>query len=624
MYIIITERVNSNMVENLKNSVSKILESNELTEEFKRSKTLEEVHEKCKKSGYNGDYEEFKKDYEKIVSDLNSEKYENVSEDKLTLVSGGAMNKKITKATAAMLSTLTLSTTVAPYSNAANIGNCGQNWSNSVVQFAKNNKGKLIGGTSGTIGIIATSLLMYCILKDKQKQQTPEQGNNNGSNDEQSLQNTPRETVTPPPINTNNGNKRFKVVKCEVELRTGENYNEFLELLNKEESGLRFLDKNSRKLELSCDESGKHFKEKPCTIEFNMNSWETHNLEFEDGIYINNKPSYKCKWLINKKNFTVVELDKNDVVNKIMSPEEFTTYYLYGGKVNEIDGKKEENDISKTTTEITDSIKNFLGREVGRIYLVKGENENDFIKKLKGLSISNKNGEKFDLEFRGSQCYIHGKLSDDFTVNPIEESNWEKYTYYEKDKVKKCDWLIDRKNGIVVRTYRGGINAIMSFKYFAYEDGNIYSFDDIRKTEKMYDSNNAEKSVSEITKSVRNSVGLLGEYFYSSEEKSEFEKKLNETNFPIFDENNEQLKLKFDSFNEKIFVEEGKVGQIKFNNENNEWNEILGSSANTKIFMNKNNEMVVRLFNNEITIISSQRFSNGIAYITQHPDIILK
>lgn len=103
------------MVENLKKIVLGIIKDEKALKEFEKLKTVKEVYEKCKELGYEGNYEEFEKDYYQIVYRLNQE----LSPEDLEAVSGGVMNKKLTKTMAAMLSALTLSSTAIPSSSAA-------------------------------------------------------------------------------------------------------------------------------------------------------------------------------------------------------------------------------------------------------------------------------------------------------------------------------------------------------------------------------------------------------------------------------------------------------------------------------------------------------------------------
>ena len=93
------------MIENLKKIVLGIIKDEKALKEFEKLKTVKEVYEKCKELGYEGNYEEFEKDYYQIVYRLNQE----LSPEDLEAVSGGVMNKKLTKTMAAMLSALTLS-----------------------------------------------------------------------------------------------------------------------------------------------------------------------------------------------------------------------------------------------------------------------------------------------------------------------------------------------------------------------------------------------------------------------------------------------------------------------------------------------------------------------------------
>lgn len=190
------------MVENLKDTVDKILENNELTEELKNSKTLEEVHKKCQESGYKGNYEEFKRDYNQIVASL----CENISEKELELVCGGKMNNKLTKATAAMLSALTLSTTVAPYTSAATL-EC-QTSQNKFLRYFKENSRKVAailgGGSALTVGTIVTGIIAYACYKNK-KANTNENQNQPEQNPK-TPKTTPKTENTPKDFSNGKGN----------------------------------------------------------------------------------------------------------------------------------------------------------------------------------------------------------------------------------------------------------------------------------------------------------------------------------------------------------------------------------------------------------------------------------
>ena len=98
------------MVENLEKIVLGIIKDEKALKEFEKLKTVKEVYEKCKELGYEGNYEEFEKDYYQIVYRLNQE----LSPEDLEAVSGGGKVSSFFK----NHPNLTMGLTVAPCAGA--------------------------------------------------------------------------------------------------------------------------------------------------------------------------------------------------------------------------------------------------------------------------------------------------------------------------------------------------------------------------------------------------------------------------------------------------------------------------------------------------------------------------
>ena len=185
------------MVEKLKEVVRKIIKDERSAKEFGKLKTLKEVYEKCMEFGYESSYEEFKKDYNQIVYGLCQE----IPSESLEAVSGGTMNKKLTKATAAILSALTLSTTTIPQSSAAEYNGSASKSSNSIINFIKENPGKSLlialgaAATATSGGIMVGKIVKH--VHDKNKK------NNNDNNNTDNNNNSKTQPISPKEIKDN-------------------------------------------------------------------------------------------------------------------------------------------------------------------------------------------------------------------------------------------------------------------------------------------------------------------------------------------------------------------------------------------------------------------------------------
>ena len=137
---------------NLLECLLKMLQDGKM-KEIEDLKSLEKIYEVSRREGYEGTYEEFEKECEELIMNASHE----ISEKSLEKVSGGKMNKNLSKSTAAILSALTLSSVVTPSSSAASkysFQNIKKN--NSVVNFVKNNPGKALATTAAALASIDT------------------------------------------------------------------------------------------------------------------------------------------------------------------------------------------------------------------------------------------------------------------------------------------------------------------------------------------------------------------------------------------------------------------------------------------------------------------------------------
>lgn len=171
------------------NCLKKIASDKELKSKFEASESVEEMYDQFKDVGYKGTYEEFEESLEKTVYD----QLKNISDDLLSMVSGGTINKTFLRSSAALLSALSLSTAVTPASNAAkynqtirplqstSYNNSGKSEFN-LKQAIKNNPKKFAGivlasaatvvGGAAVVGI--GGKVLYDLWKSSQKT-TPEE-----------------------------------------------------------------------------------------------------------------------------------------------------------------------------------------------------------------------------------------------------------------------------------------------------------------------------------------------------------------------------------------------------------------------------------------------------------------
>lgn len=172
------------------NCLKKIASDKELKSKFEASESVEEMYDQFKDVGYKGTYEEFEESLEKTVYD----QLKNISDDLLSMVSGGTVNKTFLRSSAALLSALSLSTAVTPASNAAkynqtirplqsiSYNNSGKSEFN-LKQAIKNNPKKFAGivlasaatvvGGTAVVGI--GGKVLYDLWKSSQKTTPDEQ-----------------------------------------------------------------------------------------------------------------------------------------------------------------------------------------------------------------------------------------------------------------------------------------------------------------------------------------------------------------------------------------------------------------------------------------------------------------
>lgn len=633
------------MLESLKNSVNKILESNELTEKFKNSKTLEEVHKKCKESGYNGDYEEFKKDYEKIFSDLYNESYEDISEEELDLISGGgAMSKSLTRATAAMLSALTLSTSAAPSSSAAAYQ---QRQPNSFGQFVKNNKGKIIagGGILGTLGTVATATLIYYALKDNKKNTSPaapstatntEENNNiNNNSNDQSLQKTPKQqtnVVIPPQIVDSNKNSDLKI------------FDKFNLDSNKIGPWIDSIDDGNKlifnvQLEKTDDleavkQFGKHFgglvvtvkdainTKKEITLKDSFKSCNAYYDETKKCIKLVFSPKDEYTFEKNNTNFKASgdiqeeKLSTNDVY-KGFSSKSAPEYILYNGvngnefakksdnsklnsdatvkgkdetPIGETKEKKDETPVSETKKEST---------LIGLSCCDASEDKQAFIEELNKTNFPflDENNKPLVLEFdnNNNKVYANGKV-ENFKFNN-EQNEWEEKIYHFEDgdeerhfiNKKNCISFVFDGKGIGINSPRAFVNDYDYFLGNATKEGfkeYCKTCDTICKTIGLGTYHNL----------------LTGLYISPEENREEFSKKLNDSGIIVTGKKGRKLTLNFNKNNVGYHVyaiRKNSDEKINIKFDESKWEKHTfsskGNSKKGELFINKNNGIVYEI-----------------------------
>lgn len=183
---------------NLINTMAKIINSEELRENFKKMKTLEEIFYFCKEYGFAGNFHEFEIEITKLLA----YSIKKTSEEELSKVSGGS-NKYFIKSSATFLSALTLSTSIIPGIKAVPHLEC-----ESLVPKTKIQQRNIISSIATTgigIGSIVIAATIY-YLNSKNEKNTS--GSNTTVQNQNPILNQNINQNTNQNINQNKNNKK--------------------------------------------------------------------------------------------------------------------------------------------------------------------------------------------------------------------------------------------------------------------------------------------------------------------------------------------------------------------------------------------------------------------------------